>query len=252
MSEKAAEQQSQRRIAFFGDSLTEGFPGVAYFEILKNRLPEYKLLNYGKGGDTVISLYRRIKDTQLDEPIDMAFLWVGTNDVFVKISMTHHVFKTLSNKPWVSNPEEFERYYRLTLDILCQHTNKIITVPPLFMGEDVNSKWNQELGGLSRVIEQVSDSYAKVKYLNLRKIIFSILNDQKPSEYLPTSLTRIALDTVLLKQKEQIDKKSVERNLFFTLDGVHLNSNGAEIVAATFLETIKNSEERSSIIGACK
>ncbi len=44
-----------RSIAFWGDSLTEGFPGASYFEILKQQLPEDKLINYGKGGDTVIA-----------------------------------------------------------------------------------------------------------------------------------------------------------------------------------------------------
>jgi len=227
------------RIAFFGDSLTEGFPGVAFFDILKMQLPNYELMNYGKGGDTVISLYQRIKHTHLDQYNDIAFHWVGTNDVFVKISGAFPVFKTLVNQPWARKNEEFERYYRLILDILCQHANTVITVSPLFMGEDINNRWNRELEELSRIIKRVSDSYANVEYLNLRKIIFPKLKDRKPSEYLPSSLARIALDSMLLKQKEQIDKKSVERNLLFTIDGVHLNSIGAEIVADAFLETIE-------------
>ena len=244
MIQKNGNPLNAKRISFYGDSLTRGSPGTSYFEILKRRLPEYELLNYGRGGDTVISLYRRVKNLQLDKPSDIVFLWVGTNDVFVKISGSYPVFKTLVNQPWARNPEEFERYYRITLDILCQHANKVITVPPLFMGEDVNSRWNHELEELSRIIEQVSDSYTKVKYLNLRKIVFPKLNGKKPSVYLPTSLTRIALDTLLLKQKEQIDKQSIERGLIFTLDGVHLNNIGAEIVAESFLETIKRFEKQ--------
>ena len=223
---------------------------MSFFEILKRRLPEYELINRGKGGDTVLSLYKRIKNLQHDKPSDIAFLWVGTNDVFVKISNSYPILKTLVNQPWVRNPKEFERYYRLSLDILCQRANRVITVPPLFMGEDINNKWNQEMGKLSGIIEGVSASYAKVKHLNLRKIIFPELDGKNLSEYLPTSLTRLALDTLLLKQKEQIDKKAFERGLFFTLDGVHLNNNGAELVAETFLEIIKDMEDRQSIRGA--
>ena len=230
---------SKRSIAFWGDSLTEGFPGVSYFEILKQRLPEDNLINYGKGGDTVLSLYRRLKRTQLSQPVDIAFLWVGVNDIFVKLSGSYLVYKTILNQPWTRNYEEFERYYRLTLEILCQHANKVITVPPLFLGEGPNNKWNRELGMLSRIIKQVSNLHPKVNYLDLRKIIYPQLSDKKTSAYLPASLTRIGLDTLLLKQKAQIDKMAFERGLVFTLDGVHLNSRGAEIVADIFLENIK-------------
>jgi lysophospholipase L1-like esterase len=112
------------------------------------------------------------------------------------------------------------------------------------MGEDANNRWNQELGALSRIISQVSDLFTGVKYLDLRENIYPQLNDKKTSAYLPTSLTRIGLDTILLKGKEQIDKKSYERGLIFTLDGVHLNSRGAELVADIFLETIQALEHK--------
>jgi lysophospholipase L1-like esterase len=228
------------RISFFGDSLTRGIPGAAFFEILENRLPEYELVNYGKGGDTVISLYRRIKNSQLDQNSDIAFLWIGTNDVFVKISGSYPVFKTIVNQPWVRNTEEFERYYRMTLEILCQYANKVITIPPLFMGEDIKNRWNKEMECLSIIIEQLSYYYENVEYLNLRKLIVPQLDGKILSSYLPTSIVSVGIDTLLLKRKDQVDKKSIERGLFYTLDGVHLNSAGAKLVAEAFLEIIKN------------
>ena len=242
MDTKDKRHSSERSIAFWGDSLTEGFPGASYFKILKQRLPEYELLNYGKGGDTVISLYQRLRRKQLNEPIDIAFLWVGVNDVFVNISPSYPIIKTINKQPWSKEHEEFERYYHLTLEVLCQGANRVITVPPLFMGEDMNNQWNKEIEKLSRIIEKVSASYENVEYLDLRKIIFPKLVDQNVSEYLPESATRVVLDVILLKQTEQIDKKSSERGLLFTLDGVHLNSRGADLVAEIFLETIKSLE----------
>jgi hypothetical protein len=47
-------------IALYGDSLTEGRAGVSYINLLQPLLPGHELLNYGRGGDTVISLYHRI------------------------------------------------------------------------------------------------------------------------------------------------------------------------------------------------
>ncbi len=48
------------KIAFFGDSLTKGIPGTAYFQLLRQNLPQHELLNFGKGGDTVASLFPHI------------------------------------------------------------------------------------------------------------------------------------------------------------------------------------------------
>ena len=239
MDTKDNSHSNERSIAFWGDSLTEGFPGASYFEILKKRLPGCKLFNYGKGGDTVVSLYHRLKSLQLNKPVDIAFLWVGVNDVFVNISPSYPIIKTINKQPWSREHEEFEHYYRLTLELLYQAATRVITVPPLFMGEDINNQWNKEIEALSRIIEKVSASYENVAYLDLRTIIFPKLVDQNISEYLPESATRVALDVILLKQTEQIDKKSSERGLLFTLDGVHLNSRGAETVADIFLEMIQ-------------
>jgi lysophospholipase L1-like esterase len=243
MDTKDKNHSEEKRIAFFGDSLTEGFPGASYFEILKKRLPGYKLFNYGKGGDTVISLYQRIKNLKLSDPFDIAFLWVGVNDVFVNIAPSYPIIKTVNRQPWSREHEEFEHYYHLTLELLCQGANRIITVPPLFMGEDIDNRWNKEIEELSGIIEKASASYENVEHLDLRKIIFPKLNNKNVSGYLPESATRVALDLILLKQKEQIDKKSSERGLLFTLDGVHLNNRGAELVADVFLETIKTQRE---------
>src|SRR5450759_2789641 len=67
------------QIAFLGDSLTEGWPGAAYFPLLQKRLPRHELLNLGRAGDTVVALLRRVTHRGLD-PVDLAFIWVGVND----------------------------------------------------------------------------------------------------------------------------------------------------------------------------
>ena len=95
---------------------------------------------------------------------------------------------------------------------------------------------------LSEIIERVSASDKSVEFLDLRKIIFPKLKDKSVSDYIPTSAVKVLLDVLLLKQRDEFDRKSADRGLFFTLDGVHLNSSGAEIVAESFLETIKSYE----------
>jgi lysophospholipase L1-like esterase len=231
------------KIAFYGDSLTEGFPGTSYVEILKRKLPEHTLLNYGKGGDTVLSLYRRVVKLKLLEPVDITFLWVGVNDVFVKVAWRYPIFKTLLRQPWSRDIEAFREYYQLLLDLLCPQANKVVTVSPLFIGENMNNRWNKELEGLCKIIKALSASDEKIEYVNLRTAFVQRLASKNISNYIPKSAIRVVLDAVLLNNKTQIDQKASERGLYFTLDGVHLNSAGAEIVSAIFLKTINGERQ---------
>ena len=73
------------KIALIGDSLTEGRPGVSFANMLKERFPKDSFVNLGKPGETVKSLYSRLTKTGLDDDFDLAFLWIGTNDVYSKL-----------------------------------------------------------------------------------------------------------------------------------------------------------------------
>ena len=49
------------RIAFLGDSLTEGRPGESFLARLRALLPGDELLNHGRAGDTVPALLARLE-----------------------------------------------------------------------------------------------------------------------------------------------------------------------------------------------
>lgn len=70
------------RIAFLGDSLTEGHPGESYLARLRRLLPGDELRNGGRAGDTIPALLARFEHTGL-EPADLALVWIGVNDAFL-------------------------------------------------------------------------------------------------------------------------------------------------------------------------
>ena len=113
-----------------------------------------------------------------------------------------------------------------------------IAVAPLLKGEDAGNPWNRELEVLARVVEGLALRHKQVEYLDLRPAFAARLAGQPISDYLPHSVFRVALDALLLRSREQIDRKAAERGLHVTLDGIHLNGTGAEIVAETFLKVI--------------
>jgi len=231
--------KEKMRIAFFGDSLTEGTIGASYFNILEKKLAGHTLLNYGKNGDPVVGLYNRMTKLDIDETFDIAFVWIGTNDIFVNIKWHYPLMKKLIFQPWAHDNKEFGIYYKKILDMLKNRAGKIFAVSPLFLGEDVDNKWNKQLDELSVVIEKSSNIYENVEYIDLRSIFINKLSSRIISNYLPTSNTGTFFDYFTLKNDEEIDKKASERGLHFTIDGAHLNSHGAKIAADVFYKKLK-------------
>lgn len=197
------------KIAFFGDSLTEGFPGASYFHILGQKLPDVQLLNYGKGGDTALSLFRRVRGLSLPDDLDISFIWVGVNDVFVHTSWIYPLLKRIRNQPWARDLSAFRTQYTNLLEYLAPRTRFLFAVSPLFIGEDLNNRWNRELKNMSLTIEELSSGSRNIEYIDLRGVFSHLLSNEAACQ-----------------------------GQHFTLDGVHLNSRGAGIVANVFLKSI--------------
>ncbi len=236
------------RIAFIGDSLTEGIPGVPFFEIVRTRMPEHTLVNLGRGNDTVVSLYRRLKRIHWNEPFDLAFLWIGVNDVSREVALpAHRLFTLLRGQRRAWDSSEFRDYYQETLDLLCPVAKKIITVSPLLRGEDMSSAWNQRLAFLSDIIEELTGHCDNAQYFDLRARFVRELAGKPLSRYRTRSTLRVALDILALRKPEQVDRESARRGLHFTLDGLHLNSAGATIVAEEFIRVIQDQQPSSRL-----
>jgi lysophospholipase L1-like esterase len=219
------------RIAFFGDSLTSGIPGSSYFALLRRQFPDDTLLNYGRGNDTVVSLYRRISAMQFGEPLDLAFLWVGVNDVPRSDRWPFRVFNTLIGQRRARDLAEFRACYMATLDLLCDNAKHVIVAPPVLRGENLASRPNRCLEALAESIEEVTAGYTQVEFLNLRAIFAGELAGRPISDYVLGNPFRVLLDALTLRTDERIDTKAAARGLHLTLDGVHLNSAGARLVA---------------------
>ena len=238
------------KITFYGDSLTEGVPGVSFLRILETVLPQHELINRGRGGDTVQSLYHRMVRDRLDEPAELAFLWVGVNDVFSKLTVSHSLFKRIRGQGPADNLDAFRDTYDQALRLLSRKTPRVVAVSPLILGEDLSNDWNRELAELCAVIESISSGYPNVQYCDLRTRFIQVLSGKPVSDYVPKHLTVIARDAVLLRSDDRIDVVAAHRGLHLTLDGVHLNHAGALLAAATFRESIEEFTTESSPIDA--
>ncbi len=151
---------------------------------------------------------------------------------------TFQAVSLLKQQPRARNLDEFRAYYQATLDLLHRYVRRVVAVSTALKGEDVASPCNRELETLSKVIQELASCGERTEYLDVRAILIKRLAGMCVSNYLPGSVIRVALDALTLRSDEQVDRKSVERGLHFTLDGIHLNSAGAQLVAEMFLQII--------------
>lgn len=213
------------KIIFIGDSLTEGTVGASFFNNLKKKLPKHKLINFGRNGDTTFSLYQRINVIKYYEPMDLTFLWVGTNDIFFNMNYENY-------------HEEFKNNYLKILDRLIGKAEKIITVSPIYLGDERDFQWHNEQRKLSKIIKKLSEIYADVEYLDIQEIFYLLLNSKDSPKKNIKNLNSRILDDLLLKYSESIENNSIPKMLIFTIDGVHLKDLGAQVVADVFLNFI--------------
>jgi lysophospholipase L1-like esterase len=228
------------RIGFFGDSLTSGVPGSSYVAVLRERFPEHALLNYGKGNDSVVSLYRRVSAMPFDEPLDLAFLWIGVNDVPQADGWLYRALHALLGQRRARDGDEFESYYRATLARVCEVAGRVIVVPPGVRGENLEDARNRRLADLARSIEDVAADCDRAAFLDLRAAFARELAGRPWSDHVSRNPLRVLLDALTLRTNGQVDGKAAERGLHLTLDGVHLNSAGAKLVADAFAAAIED------------
>ncbi|WP_459503737.1 SGNH/GDSL hydrolase family protein [Bacillus sp. C1] len=227
------------KIALFGDSLTEGRPGISFYKILRDQFPNDTLYNLGKPGETVTGLYNRIKRAKDDETFDMSFLWIGVNDIYAKIL-------GVKAQPVVSNHEEFTEQYQKVLEKLLTRSKKVIAVSPTIIGEIVDNEWNKKTYELGTIICSLSQQYQNVYYLDLHKEFTKTLAKKNSSEYITTKPMKIVFEALFLRKEKRIDYISEKRGLQLTLDGVHLNSNGATIVANQYAHIIQKLRDKEN------
>jgi len=217
------------KIVFIGDSITAAIPGVSFVEMLQAEYPTYEFLNYGKGGDTVQSVLTRLQEMRIASEIDVIFLMIGVNDVFVNTGWWHPTLKRVMKQPWVKTKEEFYLAYHKLIEFLLPYTKNLVLLPPLIVGENPTSKANHQLQSYFDEIASLIDRY-QLPVLDVRKKFIDVLSKTPSSAYVPKRINQLRKDVLKLTSPELIDEAARKRKLQLTLDGVHLNTKGATLV----------------------
>jgi len=223
------------RILFLGDSITEGIPGVPYVPKIKKRFTESILINRGLGGDTVSSIFSRVVKMDDLDSFDQIVLFVGVNDIFGRMTKTYKILKILRKQRWAKCSSDFKEKYNSLVKHIQNKNSNIILISPLLIGEDINNKWNLDLYELRKAISDISNQN-NLPYLDVYSSFVKHLSGKIINDYLPLKLSVIYSDLKSLIDSALVDQKSTERGLHLTLDGVHLNTVGADILSEAIID----------------
>jgi lysophospholipase L1-like esterase len=204
----ASMMQKTKRVIFFGDSITQmGVnPGgyiVKLGEMLEQKgiAKQYELLGAGVGGNKVYDLYLRMDDDVMSKKPDIVFIWIGVNDVWHKTSSGTG-----------TDADKFEKFYEAIIKKLQDKGIRIILCTPACIGERTDFT-NQQDGDLNKYA-QIVRGLAKNFHCELVDL-------------------RDAFLSYDLKNNPENKESGI-----LTIDRVHLNPKGNELVAEKMLEVL--------------
>ncbi len=200
--------QKPKRVIFFGDSITQmGVnPGgyiVKMGEMLEQKglSKDYELIGAGVGGNKVYDLYLRLEDDVLSKNPDIVFIWVGVNDVWHKVSSGTG-----------TDADKFEKFYTAIIKKLQDKGIRVILVTPACIGErtDFTNQQDGDLNKYAQIIRVLAKNY-KCELVDLREAFLSYNLKNNPEN---------------------------KESGILTVDKVHLNPKGNELVADKMLEVL--------------
>lgn len=242
--------------------MTEGVYGESYVERVSAALDQGwaglsgQAVNAGRAADTAQSLLNR-----LDEPLSAyrpqwVILAVGVNDVWMPWLSSHSVgwwlwrqYRRASagQKP-TTDRDQFAAVYRALIDRAQQAGAQVLacTVSPL--GERISSAPNQRLARLNGIIRKV----AAERHVPVADVWQAFVEEYavlpKPSRRVPGEWLFTWVDRGRLRHTTP-DAVSRRRRLHLTFDGLHLNSRGADLWAATILHSLAQCQEGAIVPG---
>lgn len=194
-----------KKIIFFGDSITQqGVKPGGYVDLIKRKLDssKYEVIGAGIGGNKVYDLYLRMDDDVLVKKPDVVVIYIGVNDVWHKL-----LSKTGTDQ------NKFVQFYQGLINKIQSGGAKVILCTPAVIGEKKNggNEMDSELDKYAAEIRTLAVKN-KLPLCDLRKL-FTEYDLQNNTEDLAKGV--------------------------LTVDGVHLNDKGNQMLAEVLLPLVK-------------
>jgi len=236
---------------FVGDGLTEGAYGESYVDRVAGSLHQAwagltgQAINSGRTAETVQSLNARLAPLLRAYQPQWVILAVGANDVWIPWLSSHSVgwwlwrqYRSLwARQRPTTDLDQFAATYRALIDQAQQAGARVLVCTASPLGERISSPPNRLLARLNGVIKQVAADRGVLVADVWQAFVEEYAVLPKPSRRVPGEWLFTWVDRVRLRSTTP-DQISRRRHLHLTYDGLHLNSRGADLWAATILRAL--------------
>jgi lysophospholipase L1-like esterase len=197
-----------QKVIFFGDSITfMGAKPGGYIVRMKDALDkknlgsDYNLIGAGIGGNKVYDLYLRMDDDVLEQNPDIVFIWVGVNDVWHKTTSATG-----------TDADKFEKFYTAIINKFLDRHVRLFLVTPAVIGErtDFTNQQDGDLNAYSQIIRNLAQKF-HTGLVDLREIFHTYDLKNNPGN---------------------------KESGILTVDRVHLNDTGNQLVADSMLDAL--------------
>ncbi|HEY4336575.1 MAG TPA: GDSL-type esterase/lipase family protein [Puia sp.] len=197
-----------QKVIFFGDSITaQGVKPGGYIVRMKEALSQkgvadnYDLIGAGIGGNKVYDLYLRMDEDVLAMNPDVVFVYIGVNDVWHK-----------ATSGTGTDIDKFDKFYTAIINKLLDRHIRVILCTPAVIGEknDFTNQQDGDLNAYSQTIRNLAQKF-HCGLVDLREIFHTYELKNNPGN---------------------------KESGILTLDKVHLNDNGNQLVADKMLEAL--------------
>ena len=198
-----------QKVVFFGDSITQAGakPGgfiVKMKEALeqKGMASQFDLMGAGISGNKIYDLYLRMDDDVLAQNPDVVVIWIGVNDVWHKVTSGTG-----------TDADKFEKFYSAIINKLLDRHIRVILCTPAVIGEktDFTNQQDGDLNAYSQIVRNLAQKW-HCGLVDLREIFHNYELRNNPGN---------------------------KESGILTLDKVHLNDAGNQLVADKMLEALQ-------------
>ncbi|MBS1665713.1 MAG: SGNH/GDSL hydrolase family protein [Bacteroidetes bacterium] len=196
-----------QKVIFFGDSITQqGAKPGGYITRMRDALAkqnntDYELIGAGIGGNKIYDLYLRMEDDVLSQNPDVVFIYIGVNDVWHKASSGTG-----------TDADKFEKFYTAIINKLLDKHIRVILCTPAVIGEktDFTNQQDGDLNAYSQIVRNLAQKW-HCSLVDLREAFHNYELKNNPGN---------------------------KESTILTVDKVHLNDNGNQLVADKMLEAL--------------
>jgi len=236
------------QILFAGNSLTKGQIGESFVEKIKDDNIKWKITNAGVDGDTLKNISDRLLFIVSNNSMfDFIVIEAGHNNIILpqfkeKGLLFKYALKYLLRKGRrPSSKDNFRaEYLKLIIYLKTKTAAKIIITTLSCINENLNSKTNQIRNEYNSIIKTIAQQTNSI-IAEVSEEFDKILKMNNQTDYLLENFfSSVYVDKKACGKPNGSDRLSEKRNLKLTIDGIHLNKDGARVYKEIIEQTIKN------------